>query len=84
MKTADFPTNVSKLAFFRTEIHSKHTNETKGEMVGTPAITSIDGPGKGRVVLNSPHPELAPQIPQIYAGELLWVLRRQASATVLV
>ena len=68
--------SVSKLAFFRTEIHSQHTNETMGEMVNTPAITSLDNYGDGRVVLNSPHPELAPKLPMIYTGELLWVLRR--------
>ena len=54
-------------------------------MVNTPAITSLDGytlnsaviPGKGgRVVLNSPHPEITvPPIPEIYAGELEWVTR---------
>jgi hypothetical protein len=69
------PANVSQLAFFRTEIHSRHTNETAGEMVNTPAITTMDNYGSGRVVLNSPHPELLPQLPQIYAGELQWVLR---------
>ena len=47
-----------------------------GEMVGTPAITVLDGYGGGRVVLNSPHPELTPRLPQIYAGELRWVTRR--------
>jgi glutamine amidotransferase-like uncharacterized protein len=77
VKTVDLPKNVSKLAFFRTEIHSKHTNETTGEMVNTPAITSLDNYGKGRVVLNSPHPELDPKIPDIYTGELLWVLRNR-------
>ena len=48
---------------------------TTGEMVNTPAITSIDDFGKGRVVLNSPHPELAPHLPAIYAGELHWIAR---------
>ena len=75
VKPADMPANVSQLAFFRTEIHSRHTNETAGEMVNTPAITTMDNYGSGRVVLNSPHPELLPQLPQIYAGELQWVLR---------
>lgn len=84
VKTEDFPANVTKWAYFRTEIHSEHTNETTGEMVNTPAVTSMDGYGKGRVVLNSPHPELAPQIPEIYAGELLWVLRRRSSSNVIV
>ena len=77
VQPTDMPTNVSQLAFFRTEIHSRHTNETSGEMVNTPAITTLDGfggKGGGRVVLNSPHPELQPQLPEIYAGELNWVL----------
>ena len=79
---------VSQLAFYRTEIHSKHPAETTGEMVNTPAITTLDGylmPGRsegqgqgGRVVLNSPHPELTqPPIPAIYAGELQWVTRQR-------
>ncbi len=79
VKPADLPANVTRWATFRTEIHSQHTNETRGEMIGTPAFTSIDGyggaAGGGRVVLNSPHPELTPNLPQIYAGELKWVLR---------
>ena len=72
---------MSQLAFYRSEIHSKNTNATTGEMVNTPAITSLDGYGGargGRVVLNSPHPELtAPPIPAIYAGELEWIMRKQ-------
>ena len=70
---------MNQLAFYRSEIHSKHTNETLGEMVDTPAITTLDGYGGakgGRVVLNSPHPELTvPTIPAIYAGELEWIMR---------
>ena len=65
VKPDALPADVAQLAYFRTEIHSNHENETKGEMVDTPAITSLDGytgdveglaagPG-GRVVLNSPH-----------------------------
>ena len=87
VKKDAFPPWVQQLAFYRTEIHSKHTANTTGEMVGTPAITALDGysstgqsgQGKGgRVVLNSPHPELTtPPIPAIYAGELEWVMRRQ-------
>ena len=80
VKDQDLPKNVTRLASFRTEIHSNHPNETKGEMVNTPAITSI-GYGRGRVVLNSPHPEIPTDAanktyPAIYAGELRWVLRR--------
>ena len=87
VKPKDFPTVVEVLATFRSEIHSRHTNETTGEMVNTPAITALDvGVGAainglsdrhGRVVLNSPHPELprpdGTNLPQIYAGELAWV-----------
>jgi glutamine amidotransferase-like uncharacterized protein len=86
VKDEDLPGNVSRLATFRSEIHSGHTNETTGEMVNTPAITSI-GYGEGRVVLNSPHPEIPTEagpldpagnhtFPSVYAGELAWVLRR--------
>ena len=76
VKAADLPGEVVQLAFFKTEVHKKHANQTTGEMVGTPAITALDGyggAGGGRVVLNSPHPELAPLHPSIYAGELRWV-----------
>ena len=73
IKEQDLPANVTRLAIFRTEIHSKHENQTKGEMVNTPAMHSIEY-GKGRVLLNSPHPELVPRIPEIYAGELKWAV----------
>lgn len=43
MKPDVIPLSVAQLGFFRTEIHSNHPNETKGEMVNTPAITSLDG-----------------------------------------
>eukprot|EP00040_Diaphanoeca_grandis_P001048 m.17344 g.17344 ORF g.17344 m.17344 type:complete len:285 (+) comp11463_c0_seq1:58-912(+) len=81
VKDMNFPSNVTRLAYFRTEIHSLHTNKTKGEMINTPAITSIDtyGEGNGRVVLNSPHPELEPTHFEIYAGELSWVVKRTRS-----
>ena len=82
-----FPLWVQQLAFYSSEIHSKHTVNTTGEMVNTPAITALDGyvmsgqsgQGKGgRVVLNSPHPELTePPIPAIYAGELEWILHKR-------
>ena len=42
VKDAQLPSNVTRLAFFRSEIHTNHPNETTGEMVNTPAITSID------------------------------------------
>ena len=85
--TADLPPFVNVLSFFRTEIHNEHTNQTTGTMVNTPAMTSALY-GKGRVVLNSPHPEIPPEPsggqpgippgrtrPEIYEGELAWVLR---------
>lgn len=88
--TDDMPASVTVLSFFRSEIHSEHTNETTGNMVNTPAMTSARY-GKGRVMLNSPHPEIPPEHeppsrepssgpgrtrPEIYEGELAWVLRR--------
>jgi hypothetical protein len=73
VKASDLPADVNLLALFRTEIASNHPEETEGEMLGTPAITSREV-GGGRVVLNSPHPELQPIIPEIYAGEILWAL----------
>jgi len=82
VKTSDFTKYapaVKPLAYFRTEIHSGQPNKTTGEMVNTPAVTSLDGygGGTGRVVLNSPHPELTPNVPAIYAGELVWVTHRE-------
>lgn len=83
VKPRDFPSNVSVLSWFRTEIHSQHTSETTGEMVNTPAMTSI-GYGQGRVALNSPHPELTPNLPEIYAGELAWVTKRSSPIALIV
>ena len=96
--TANVPPSVSILSYFRTEIHSGHPNQTTGTMVNTPAMTSATF-GSGRVVLNSPHPEIPPEQPgptpgqgpsggpapvrtrpEIYAGELAWVLRLEGSA----
>ena len=84
---AKYSPQVNVLSFFRTEIHNEHTNETTGNMVNTPAMTSAMY-GKGRVVLNSPHPEIPPERsggqpglpagrtrPEIYEGELAWVLQ---------
>jgi glutamine amidotransferase-like uncharacterized protein len=83
---AKYSPQVSILSVFRTEIHNSHTNETTGNMVNTPAMTSAMY-GKGRVVLNSPHPEIPPETsggqpglpagrtrPEISEGELAWVL----------
>lgn len=73
VKNASLPIEVVRFAWYRTEIHSLHTNETKGEMVNTPAITGLTSyAGGGKVVLTSPHPELSPTDPAIYKGELLW------------
>ena len=75
---SSFPPNVSVLSFYRTEIHSKQTNQTNGTMVNTPAITSTQY-GRGKVVLNSPHPEIPTMngatLPEIYAAELAWALQ---------
>jgi glutamine amidotransferase-like uncharacterized protein len=76
VKDADLPEEVIRFAFYRSEIHSLHTNQTKGEMVNTPAVTGLQSYGKGRVVLTSPHPELEPHHYVIYAGELLWLTAR--------
>lgn len=73
------PKEVTILSWFRTEIHSRYTRETMGQMINTPAMTSIEY-GAGRVVLNSPHPEFAPHLPSIYEGELTWVLRRGSAS----
>ena len=79
---AKYSPQVNVLSVFRTEIHSEHTNETTGNMVNTPAMTSAQY-GKGRVVLNSPHPEIPPELPpgseertrpEIYEGEVSGVL----------
>eukprot|EP00039_Didymoeca_costata_P006516 m.90987 g.90987 ORF g.90987 m.90987 type:complete len:248 (+) comp13285_c0_seq1:58-801(+) len=61
------------LAVYTSEIHSKHTNETKGQMVGTPAI--ITAPyGNGKVLLSSPHPELTkPPIVKLLLHYVLYV-----------
>jgi len=70
------PKHVTILSWFRTEIHSKYTKETKGQMVNTPAMTTARF-GAGRVVLNSPHPEFVPRLPGIFRGQLVWLLRGQ-------
>jgi glutamine amidotransferase-like uncharacterized protein len=82
VRTDAFPPSVQVFAMFRSEIHSRHTNETTGEMINTPAITALDAEGgAGRVVLNSPHPEIkradGTNLPEIYAGELRWIRAKQ-------
>eukprot|EP00750_Incisomonas_marina_P003803 INCI13414.1.p1 GENE.INCI13414.1~~INCI13414.1.p1 ORF type:complete len:404 (+),score=65.71 INCI13414.1:91-1302(+) len=82
VKAKDFPSSVQVFATFRSEIHSNHPNETTGEMINTPAITALDPESDaGRVVLNSPHPELprpdGSTLPGIYAGELEWLRDKQ-------
>ena len=47
----------TRLATYMTEIHSKHTSQTQGQMVGMAAVITSTY-GKGRVLLSSPHPEL--------------------------
>lgn len=73
VKDIDFPENILRWGIFESEIHNLYPNKTTGEMIHTPGITATKY-GKGRVVLNSPHPELDPQVPNIYEGELRWVL----------
>ena len=46
VKDKDLPANVSRLAFFRTEIHSNLSNETRGEMV-----RRVDGALQCRLLL---------------------------------
>merc|ERR1712150_233527 len=75
VESSGFPPTVAQLAFYTTEVQSHTRNGTYGVMVDTPSVTISDY-GKGRVALNSPHPEMPPTHPDIYAGELLWVLRK--------
>ena len=83
---AKYAPQAEVLSVFRTEIHNEHANETTGNMVNTPAVTRALY-GSGRVILNSPHPEIPPETsggqpglppgrtrPEIYQGELEWVL----------
>lgn len=72
------PKHVTILAWFRSEIHSRYTQRTKGQMVNTPAITTAQY-GEGRVVLNSPHPEFIPRLPGIFRGQLVWLLKGKIS-----
>ena len=53
----------------------------KGNMADTPAMTSATF-GAGRVVLNSPHSEIPPTHPDVYAGELKWLLGGQMPSRV--
>jgi len=60
------------LATFRSEIALIHPDLTTGQMVGTPAmITSTYG--QGRVLLSTPHPEIAPPIMDLLKGMIYWV-----------
>eukprot|EP01079_Euglenida_sp_SAG-EU17-18_P009683 gene9683-1742_t len=64
------------LAHYTKEIHSKHTNETKGQMLGAPAI-SVAPFGKGRVLVSSPHPELThPTITELIIHYLAYVTNK--------
>lgn len=51
------PENVEILAHYRSEISSRHSEMTKGEMMDTPAVYASNY-GLGRVVVSSAHPEL--------------------------
>jgi len=62
MQLPDLP-SYTPLAVYKSEIHSKHTNVTTGQMVNTDAIV-VSKYGKGRVLVSSPHPELSK--PPIY------------------
>merc|ERR1712039_821911 len=79
---SDFPSNVTRLAYFRAEGAPWQLEVGDVEMVGKPAITSTDY-GEGRVILNSPHPEHIPGLAasaEIYAGELKWVMPKAVGA----
>lgn len=54
----ELSSEVSILATYRSEISSRHTEITAGEMLDTPAVVSTRY-GLGRVLFSSPHPELA-------------------------
>lgn len=76
IKEASLPVNVSVLARFRAQGHPWGAVPFSGAIPsGTPAITAVEF-GAGKVVLNSPHPEHLPGLPEsaeIYSGELKWV-----------
>eukprot|EP00929_Paragymnodinium_shiwhaense_P029529 TRINITY_DN16896_c0_g1_i1.p1 TRINITY_DN16896_c0_g1~~TRINITY_DN16896_c0_g1_i1.p1 ORF type:complete len:365 (-),score=38.37 TRINITY_DN16896_c0_g1_i1:312-1406(-) len=70
----DYPAQSQVLAHFRTEVHSRHTEQTEGQMLNTPAITRISY-GSGEVIANSCHPEsMTPPMEDIYAGFLKVVI----------
>lgn len=69
-----FPDDVQIFAHYRSEINTVDPEHTTGMMINTPAIHGREVE-KGRVALNSPHPELVPNYPDIYGGELRWVLQ---------
>lgn len=66
----------TRLATYTSEIHSKHTNETKGQMIGAPAVVVAEH-GQGRVLVSSPHPELtSPPLDKMLAHYVLYVTKR--------
>jgi len=86
VKDVDFPDDVMIWAHFQSDVKKVNNNRNlnfeknpsakilNGKMVGTVAISGRKY-GSGRVVLNSPHAELIPNYPDIYGGELVWVLQ---------
>lgn len=68
------PDGVSVLAHFRTEIHSRHPEETAGKMINAPAILACSY-GLGRVIANSTHPEsMKPPMMDVYYGFMVSVI----------
>lgn len=68
IKDEDFPSDVSIWAHFKSEVQSgSHWMSNTVSISGRKL-------NKGRIVLNSPHPELVPNYPDIYGHELVWLL----------
>jgi len=71
----DLP-EYTTLAFYTSEIHSVNSNMTRDQMMGGPAIVTSEF-GKGRVLLSSPHAELAkPPLVELLAHFILWSAKR--------
>jgi glutamine amidotransferase-like uncharacterized protein len=71
-----YPGTFTTLATYTSEIHSVHTNLTRGQQTGTPAII-MGTYGAGRVLLSSPHPEAtSPMLLDIIKGYVLWATKR--------
>lgn len=64
--------NYTAGAYFLTEIASKHPEQTKGQMAGTPAVM-LTTYGKGRVLVSPPHPEeTQPRLDDVVLAYLRW------------